>query len=97
MANGNAHEQWNAYSHQHHPYQSHTSSPLAQHAQVYTPAHQAQQRFQQQQQQQQFHPSDMISEAALRELIASSRTQEQQNRARMALGTVPLSTCSRST
>ncbi|KAI0031707.1 hypothetical protein K488DRAFT_71204 [Vararia minispora EC-137] len=73
--NGSLYEQWNAYSLQHHPFQSHTSSPLAQHAQAYAPVQPpSQQRFQQQQ----YSSQDVISEATLRELIASSRVQEQQ-------------------
>jgi CCR4-NOT transcription complex subunit 4 len=90
-ANGNLYEQWNAYSLQHHAYQSHTSSPLAQHAQAYTPSQQqTQQRFQQQQQQAYQAAQDVVSEAALRELIASSRVQEQQHRMRVVAGMRPL-------
>ncbi|KZV70611.1 hypothetical protein PENSPDRAFT_752413 [Peniophora sp. CONT] len=80
-ASGSLYEQWNAYGGQH-PFASHTSSPLAQHAQAYSPA--PTQRFaQQQHQQQQQYAQDLVSEAALRELLATSRAQqEQQQRAR---------------
>lgn len=80
--------QWNSYTNRHHGHEylhqpsSAMSSPLAQHAQAYTPySNQFQQQQQQQQQlaarQQQYDTT--VSEAQLRELINSSRDRSMRS------------------